>query len=62
MKQYRVECTSYVNRRVRNMAVDVTAKSAIAASMIGEAQCKALMAIDGSSVEITKIVTNVTGA
>ena len=62
MKQYRVECTSYISRRVSNMAVQVMAKDAVTASTIGAAQCKELMSRDGASVEITKIVTNVTGA
>ena len=61
MNVYRVEVTSYINRRVRNMAVAISADNAIEASCMGVSEVCELTGMDIDAV--TKIETTLeTGA
>ena len=53
MKMYRVEVTSYVNRRVRNMAVAINADNAVEASCKGVSEVCELTGMDVD--DVTKI-------
>ena len=61
MQMYRVEVTSYINRRVKNMAVAISADNAIEASCKGVTEVCELTGMDIDAV--TKIETTLeTGA
>ncbi len=62
MNTYRVECTSYVNRRVSNMAVDIVAPDVVTATRLGVYEVGELMVLRAGGGEITKVECELIGA
>ncbi len=59
MNVYRVEVTSYIKRRVSNLAVDVVAPDALSAARLGVWEALELWGV--TSAEVTKIDCQLTG-